>query len=206
MSTDLVLGGCVVDHVADRVLRYCGCRWSGGPPETWAWPYFDEVVAPRPDVVDPVDVLAAAALHPGLSRSDLAYFVAARDELSVLLAGLPTDVALADADEALHQRVVRIGSIDPSVSLTLLSKVLHHVRPHLVPMVDRHVLDWYRPITRERSARAAWPGLIEALTNDLGIDANATAIAELQARVTESRPVTPSALRVVDIAIWMGGR
>jgi hypothetical protein len=67
MTTDLdhlalTLGGRPVHGSWDRIRRYCGIPWSGGPPETWAFPYYD-ALAIDPDTLEPVDVLATSALH-----------------------------------------------------------------------------------------------------------------------------------------------
>lgn len=36
-----VAAGREVPRALDRVRRYCGLPWSGGPPETWAWQFYD---------------------------------------------------------------------------------------------------------------------------------------------------------------------
>ncbi len=41
----IVAAGREIPDALDRIRRYCGLRWSGGPPETWAWPYFDTVTS-----------------------------------------------------------------------------------------------------------------------------------------------------------------
>jgi hypothetical protein len=193
-----------VRDAADRINRYCGLRWSGGPAEVWAFPYFDAVASADPDVVDPVDVLCSAALHPGLGRSDLEFFVQRATKLEGWLRDAPVSVALEDADPGLVGHVVSLAALADGVGLSLLSKVVHRKRPSLVPMLDRDIVDWYRPLTGLRGA-AAWPALVEALRSDLAGDANRRLLAELNAdlHVGLSGPV-PTPLRMVDIAIWMG--
>ena len=72
-TAGLVLAGVPSPHAVDRVRRYCGLPWSGGPPETWAFRYFDAIETDG-DRLEPTDVVSAAALHPGVSRSDLTFF------------------------------------------------------------------------------------------------------------------------------------
>ncbi len=74
-SIPIQVGGRDVPDTLHHIRRYCGLTWSGGSPETWAYRYFDLVPGESPDEVTSVDVLAAASLHPGLSRTDLGFFV-----------------------------------------------------------------------------------------------------------------------------------
>jgi len=189
----------------DRVRRYCGLEWSGGPPETWAFRYFDLVPATDPDWIEPVDVLACAALHPGLSRDDLAYFDRSSGDFETWLAGLPIDVDLADADADLIAEVCGLLFLSGPVGLSLLSKVAHRKRPRLVPMLDRAIIDRYRPVTGQRGEQA-WPALVTAIQQDLGDDRNRALLDEIASLVQASvLAAVPSPLRVVDIAIWMEG-
>ncbi len=191
----LLCAGRVVPDAVDRIRRYCGLVWSGGGPEVWAYAYFDTLPTGPTDELGPADVLAAAALHPGLSRADLEYFVVARGRLEDWLAGLP-DVDLANAadDEVAGLRLLPAltGGL---VSLSLLTKVLHRKRPGLIPLCDRAILDWYRPITGARGEKA-WPALVDALQADLADQENAAVLATAPAGI---RP-----LRALDIAVWMG--
>jgi len=200
----LGLAGRPVDGAWDNIRRYCGLSWSGGPPETWAYRFYD-LVESDPARLTQVDVLSAAALHPGLSRSDLAYFWDQTDRLEEWLAPLPHDLVLRDADDAVLDHLDQVCAWLDAPPVTLLSKVLHRKRPGLVPIVDRHVLDWYRPVTGERSAAAAWSALLRALKVDL-CDPNALVLAIIGVTLERelSRPITH--LRLVDIAIWMRGR
>ena len=200
----LRLAGRTVDEVWDRLLRYCGLPWSGGDPETWAYRYYD-LVETDPDRVTQVDVLSAAALHPGFSKGDLGYFWEAAGELERWLAPLPHDLVLRDADESVLAHLSELSGWADAPTVTLLSKVLHRKRPALIPLVDRHILDWYRPVTGERTAAAAWPGLVRALKADLGGE-NALLLAILNVELENrlERPLTH--LRLADIAVWMGAQ
>lgn len=201
MNPALLLAGRRVPGAGDRVRRYCGLSWSGGAPETWAFRYYDVVPFEGPGV-DPVDVLAAAALHPGLSRADLAFFHAASEAVDSWLRATPGDVSLAEASDDVLAHLSELATWPNAPTLTLLSKVLHRARPHLIPLVDRHVIDAYRPLTGERQARGAWPKLLPHLAGDAA--ANAAAIAVIADDVEAGTGTRPSALRVMDIAIWMG--
>jgi len=184
------------------IRRYCGLELPGGLPEVWAYQYYDLVAATDPDHVEAVDLLRAAALHPGLSRSDLEFITRHAADIDGALAGLP-NIDLADADEPTLERVDVLAALAEPVGLSLLSKVVHPKRPALIPILDRAITDWYRPVTGQRGA-AAWSSLVRALAADLADDANRAALASMRARLAEDlgHPA-PSSLRCCDIAIWM---
>jgi hypothetical protein len=198
------VGGRDVLDALDRIRRYCGLTWSGGAPETWAYRYFDLVPSEFPDAVTPVDVLAAAALHPGLSRSDLAFFVDRADDLSDWLRSVPVDADLRTADSNLLAHLDALIDFD-DVSITLLSKVLHRKRPSLIPLLDRHVIDWYRPETGERSATLAWAPIIRSMQQDLVGDVNGS-LTTIADALRPELASPPTAIRLIDIAIWMGAQ
>lgn len=202
-ETALWCAGRWLTDPADRVRRYCGLDWSGGAAETWAFRYFDLVPTRDPDWVEPIDVLACAALHPGLSRDELSYFDRGSGAFDEWLAHLPADVDLADADPELVARVAGLLFLSGPVGLSLLSKVAHHKRPRLVPMLDRAILERYRATTGMRG-EPAWPGLVAAMQQDLADERTRPLVtetaAEIQGRTLSS---APSPLRVLDIAIWM---
>jgi hypothetical protein len=198
---DLVVAGRTVPDVWQSVRRYCGLRWSGGPPEVWAYRYYDAVYT-DPTALGPVDVLSASALHPGLSRADLAYFSEHDGDLHRWLDRTPGDVWLRDADDNLIATLSELAEWDDSPSLSLLTKVLHRKRPHLIPLIDSHVVDWYRPVTGQRSAARAWPHLLNALRQDLG-GMNAFLLAVMSIDLEKEMPRSLGHLRLLDIALWM---
>lgn len=190
--SELTLGARRITNAADLLRRYCGLPWSGGQPEVWAYSYYDALHDSDPDDVGPIDVLAAAALHPKITRADLEWFARHRKTLQGLLEQLPREVDLADADPTPVNTIATLA--DRGVELSLLSKVLHRKRPKLIPLLDRTLTGWYRRQLRTQSA-AAWPELVRALAEDLR--ANADEIAAL-------RPIAPlTDLRIADIVIWM---
>lgn len=201
----LVLGGRRVSGGYDRLRRYCGLAWSGGPAETWAFRYYDVVPSRHPGEVDPVDVLATAALHPGLSQRDLAYFHDSAELLAGWLGAVPTDVALAQADDGVVDHLGHLADA-PGPGVALLSKVLHRKRPHLLPLVDRHILDWYRPMTGQRAAGTAWRPLIEALRNDLGRPENRLVLGVWEVSLRNETGHPMSLLRATDIVLWTAGQ
>ncbi len=203
-SIPIQVGGRDVPDALDRIRRYCGLTWSGGSPETWAYRYFDLVPSELPDEVTPVDVLAAAALHPGLSRTDLAFFVDRADDLTDWLRSVPVDAELQFADSDLLAHLDALLGLD-GVSITLSSKVLHRKRPSLIPLLDRHIIDWYRPVTGERSATLAWAPIIRAMQQDLVGDVNGS-LTRIADALRPELASPPPAVRLIDIAIWMGSQ
>lgn len=210
MKTDeqaLVLADRRVGNPADKIRRYCRLEWSHGPPEIWAYPYYDAPPTREDDEVRYEDVLAAAALHPGLSRPDLGFFATRGPLLGDWLRRLPPGLTLAEADDRVLGVMDELVAWDVDVSLSLLSKVLHRKRPALLPLVDRQILDWYRPVTGERRGEAAWPALIRAIQRDLRLEANSLVLDEITRRLAadlEGR--VPTQVRLADIAVWMGGQ
>lgn len=198
----IVLADRSIGPVSDRLRRYCGLRWSGGDPETWAYRYYDKLVDTDPHRLLPVDVLSAAAMHSGLSRSDLGWFNEHTDEVDAWLAGTP-DGDLADAGPGAVDQLVKLVGLAEGTQLSLLTKVLHRKRPQLVPIAERRLLDLYRPVTGERSAVAAWPALVTALAADLRNDSNRRILECATASLALTRPL--STLRAADICVWLGG-
>lgn len=184
----------------DAVKRYCGLPWRDGPQETWAFQFYDAVNT-DPSVLERVDLLAAGVLHPGLGRDDLTSFAEAAASLSRWLDRIPQDRHLTDASGDLVNEIASMTDLQGSASTTLLSKIVHRKRPLLIPLLDRHVVDRYRPITGERRPHLAWPALIPAIQGD--IKRNATYLARCAEEIRRRTGVDASPLRVLDIAIWM---
>ncbi len=193
MSSILTMAGRPLHNAEDNIRRYCGLPWSGGAAEVWAYAYFDAIPT-NPDTIEPIDVVATAALHPKLTQADLTWFLRRGGDLNAWLANVP-DVDLAHADAAVLDDLPRIAG--EGVQVSLLTKVLHRKRPGLIPMLDRAPLDWYRFKLSSRGA-AAWGEWVRLLAEDLA--ANKDVLSSL-------RTIVPlSHLRLADIAIWMEGR
>lgn len=118
-AAPLVLGGRTVDNEAawSQVFRYCGISWDDHPPETWAFRYYDAIETDRMAVV-PEDVVCAGALHPGLSREDLAWFWDHLAELSTWLEQFPVDEPLRTADASTIDALAELPSRFTGPSLT----------------------------------------------------------------------------------------
>lgn len=202
---ELTLGGRPVDsHEAwNRLLRYCGLPWDGHPSETWAFRYFDAIET-DPTLVTSQDVVCAGALHSGLSRDDLAWFWDHRAELNDWLKSFRVDLELRTADETTIAQLSELPSLFPGPSLNLLTKVLHRKRPWLIPMVDREIIDWYRPLTGQRRAVEAWAPLLHLLAEDL--EANRNQLAQPRFVLHMAHGLSVTDLRTVDIVIWMSGQ
>ncbi|MDP9443905.1 MAG: DUF6308 family protein [Actinomycetota bacterium] len=191
--TGLVMADRPLPNAADDLRRYVGLPWSDGRPEIWAYRYFDRMTDTAPADVLPVDVLAAAALHPKLTQRDLTWFVERRHQLREFLSSVEdTDLAVTDP----ARLDVLLDLARTGVELSLLTKVLHRKRPKLIPLLDRRLADWYRFQLTARGA-SSWPQLTRALARDLA--ANREELDILQ------KVVPLSHLRIADIAIWMEG-
>lgn len=201
----MILGGRPVDgqEAWNRVFRYCGLPWDNNPPETWAFRYFDAIET-DPTLVTSQDVVCAGALHSGLSRGDLAWFWDHRAELNEWLESFQVDQELRTADAATVAELAELPSLFPGPSLSLLTKVLHRKRPWLIPMVDREIIDWYRPLTGQRRAVEAWAPLLRLLGEDLETNRNQLAEPRFVLRMLHGLNVTD--LRTLDIIIWMSGQ
>jgi hypothetical protein len=204
----------VIPAAAERIRRYCG-RIAGPGPEVWAWDYYDMVPTPHDARVSATDVMVAGAVHPGISKADLTFFSFNQHALADWLAALPTDTSIYAADDATLDHLASAVQFEPHVSITLLTKVLHRKRPQLIPLLDRHIIDWYRPVTGERSATAAWAPMLRAMRDDAD-ESDQFMFATVSVRLAGARQrpdrIGPEAdlllsrLRAVDIAIWMGSR
>ena len=187
--------------------RYTGLPWSGGGDETWAWRFFDAVPDSVPDALQPIDVLAATALGAGPSPADLVWFWQQQGEIDAFLQAVPAHAHLESAEERILARVRELPAIlipSTTVTLSLLTKVLHRKRPALIPLLDKAVLEQYRHLVPERGSGAAWPHLLDALRADLVL--NRQPLAQVAAALTPRLPTPPSPLRIIDIIIWMASQ
>jgi len=210
----IVAAGRELPHALDHIRRYCGLPWSGDQPETWAWHYYDEVPTEQDNNVTPVDVLCTAALHPGLSRADLTFFRDRQEDISTWLALVPSERRLCEISNGVVEHLTNLAEHFQDVSVSLLSKVLHRKRPHVIPLLDRHVVDWYRPVTGKRVMAEAWGPILRAMRDDELDDRQrllySIAFVPLEAELWPSSGVDHrrrlSWIRAIDIAIWMGSR
>lgn len=210
----IVAAGRELPHAVDRIRRYCGLPWSGGPPETWAWHYYDAVPTEPDDAVTPIDVLCAGALHSGLSRADLAFFRDQRENVSAWLARVPRGLGLWETTPEVVDHLAKLPGRFEDVSVTILSKVLHRKRPLLIPLLDRHVIDWYRPVTGKRAVGESWDPIVRAMRNDALDEERRRRQSACFGEIEQELRPSPDAddrprlswIRAIDIAIWMGSR
>ena len=210
----MVAAGREVPGALDNIRRYCGLTWSRGSDETWAWRYFDVVPTEEDDDVEATDVLCASALHSALSRADLTFFHERRRDLGRWLRDVPSGLRLWEVSDAVFKHLEVLPATFTDVAPALLSKVLHRKRPHLIPPLDRHVIDWYRPVTKRRPAAEAWAPILRTMREEeadserrlLLALAESTLARELWPDWSAEHPPRISWLRMADIAIWMSYR
>ena len=202
----LTIGGRTVADAADRLYRYAGLPWSGGEAEVWAFTYYDAVPTAHDSTVAPTDVLCATALHPGLRRADLEFFARRGDDLARWLDRVPADLHLGEADDWLLAHLDALADFEPGASLTLLTKVLHRKRPQFIPLLDRHIIDWYRQPGDPRRVDEAWPLVTRRLRDDVQHPETREFLTNYDAPVRTFGCETVSMIRFIDIAIWMEGR
>ncbi|MDR0481677.1 MAG: DUF6308 family protein [Cellulomonadaceae bacterium] len=204
LGPGITLAGRPFPDAGDLVRRFCGMAWSGGAGgEYHELEYYDALVT-DPLVLSEVDVLAAQVLNPNMGPRDRQFFVEHAADVAAWLAPIPLDATLADAPDEMLDHLERLVTAWPGgPTLSVLSKVLHRKRPGLIPLVDRNSIDLYRLVTGERVPARAWPGMLDALSDD--VYDNRKALAALSAEVLAATGVTVSPLRVVDITIWMHG-
>lgn len=132
-------------EAVDLLRMYFAPRPAGRPGG-----YFERIgqIGAHPDEITPEDLVAAGTLGvviPG--DAALAILVDHRDELSRLLARLPTDVAFADlsveqVESVLTpKRAYRLLTSVPGIGTTAATVLLARKRPHLVPILEPAVVD-----------------------------------------------------------------
>jgi Family of unknown function (DUF6308) len=215
MYREIHIAGRPFGDIYEPVARYCGVPLNGNPPEIWAFPYYDLIEVDGSDRLSSLDVVASAAMQPRISREDYGYFGdhRIRDAWSSWLRELPEEAQLGRSSLSTVAHLQGLFEVLQSLespnahtpSLSLLTKVLHRRRPHLIPIFDRSVVDFYRPVTRQRG-EASWPLLVEALDRDLSEVLNYEVLERIAAEVMDAigqRYDRLSALRCLDIAVWM---
>jgi len=203
----LEVGGETIWFAYDQIRRYCGLPWRNGPPETWAWAYYDEVPTRDANVVDATDVLAAAALHPRLLAADLDGFAQHADLLSGWLSETPRQLHLADADDRMLEHLTTLARWE-MFDLDLLTKVLHRKRPHLIPLHSPSTRAWYRWDESLLPTLDRWRHVLIDMRLDLTHQSNRLTLdrwaTDLQLAL--GRPAHAlhkvTSLRLLDIAQW----
>jgi len=107
-------------HAYRRVRRYVGLTPNELPAErAWTYPHVEPTG--DPNVVEPLDVVAAASTSGSpLSQADLAAYVDHRDRIGWWLAAVPVDATLRDADDALVEHLRLLAHLHHDLRLGLL--------------------------------------------------------------------------------------
>jgi hypothetical protein len=198
---ELILAGRPTRGCWSGISRYCGLPWDDNPPETWGCRSYD--VESDPHTVTPRDVTAAGALHPGISQADLSWYCGHRRELEEWLTRLPTDVSLKDVESDAASAIISLPALADGMSISLLSKVLHRKRPMLIPVIDRALVDHYRPLTGLHRVVEVWQPLLSQIADDLRTNVEELGAISVVLQLNYRRFVLP--LRVIHIAITMDG-
>ena len=196
------------EAVARRLLStYFGTDGSNKP---YTGAYFEALggggdAPAHRDVITPVDIVAVSTLSVDVpAAASIALLGPDADRVSALLSGIPDDVDLVDADDAL------ISEASPAVQLwgllrgykgmgrTKTSKLMARKRPRLVPIFDSVV-------ERELGLNGSsghWTGMREVLRADDG------ALHRRAVTLQDTPGVGPliSPLRVIDVVVWMYGK
>ena len=172
----------------------------------WAFGYYDAIPVEHDSNVTPTDVVCTASLHPGLSRTDLEFFTRRQDDLAAWLDQVPPDLELWEGGEKTLAHLDVLADFEPDVTLTLLTKVLHRKRSKVVPLLDRHVIDWYRQPGDPRKINEAWPLVVRRIKDDLDMPATRSRLVKYCAEIKPFNNKPVSVLRFMDIAIWMERR
>jgi hypothetical protein len=194
-----------IHGVTDQIKRYCGLEWSGGRPETFAFQYYDALPHEPGAPLGPLDLVACVALQPTIVPNELIWFhEQGFQRLDSWVTELPPDLDLADADESTIRHLCELPGLTDETPLALLSKVAHRLRPRLIPLYEGTVGAHYRLITGSRG-ESSWPDLLPALRDDLR--GNFKEMNQTRNEIHDQLgPLTPSPLRLLDIALYMENR
>ena len=157
----------------------------------------DQLKSPDPNRFTAHDVAAVATLSVPLPGSAVVGLLVREERLAELLAEVPTDLDLVEADEKVIGAVFAVqdelDNIDGIAHVTR-SKLLAHKRPRLVPIRDQYVLTAligraYGPLTLP---------LRKALMADSSITDRLNEV-----RRMADIPAPISTLRMLDVVVWM---
>jgi hypothetical protein len=194
-----------IDDGEQLLLRYLD------PAGGYAWPSYDTLVTNGSVELVGADLLAPVLLGAHL---DVPRFRLLNDLLPELsaVAELPP-VALQDAtDEQVDQVAALFSVVDretyrrKGVKGTILSKVLHRKRPDLVPLYDSRIYAGYTADgVIQRESHREWQGFMAILLRHMRADLQreAMAIDELRDVARTERGAELTALRILDILVWM---
>ena len=194
------------EPVARRLLRtYFGTEGSDKP---YTGAYFETLgggdAPAHRDVITPLDIVAVSTLSVDVpAAASIALLGPDADRVSALLSGIPADVDLVDAEDALISEASPASQLwellrgYKGVGRTKTSKLMARKRPRLVPIFDSVV-------ERELGLNGSsghWTGMREVLRADDG------ALHRRAVTLQDTPGVGPliSPLRVIDVVVWMHG-
>ncbi|MFF9149458.1 DUF6308 family protein [Streptomyces sp. NPDC014861] len=186
--------------------RYFGVDEAKGDPPAFTGSRFEHLDGggDRADVVDVItaaDLIAVQTLSIKVPASAALALLEGRvaEELSVLLAQIPADLDMADADPALLEpgspadRAWRLIRGQKGLGWVTAGKLLARKRPRLLPVYDQVV----------RCAVGHPESFWSSLRAALAADGGALHKELLSLRDGVGVPKTVSALRVCDVVLWM---
>lgn len=197
MVTVLSLSACAAHHL----------RTYTDPRGNRAFAAYDRLGAPNQ--LDPVDVLAPGILQaPVRGQHVIAMFqpdgpfaelrqalqAVLADEAATLARFEEQDLNSPDGPWGLVRNALRASDRTPRIKASIVTKILHRKRPHLVPIFDSKVAQFY-------GATPARPwDLWPLLQQD--VQQQGSFLDRLAYRITtpDGRPI--SRLRTLDIVIW----
>lgn len=154
------------------------------------------------DVINDSDLLSLALLSIDLRGRWLVRALDRRDAWSELLSQVPADLHLRDADDAvlkpgsaLHRLWQEVAGVDGGNRWVTAGKLLARKRPHLVPVLDRVVLEVVRP------PKDGWWRTMRRVLQVPGLEKR---LGEL--RQEGSVPSHVSDLRLLDVVLWRTGK
>lgn len=195
----LVAAGIEIPDAGMLIRRHLGLTLA---PESWGAPLFDVAPSARCEITD-ADLLACGVLGVRINKSLLDAWPMARLALNAIVPELSSATSLEDADDVTLARIctaITASELDVSVA----AKLLHRVRPRLVPPIDRTVIDWYGRALNDRAA-GRLPAILGHLRSDLLRPDNRSSLIHLQHTIAAQYDgaLAPTRLRLFDIALWM---
>ena len=196
------------------IRQYCGLpfidRGRECEPETWAFPFFDEVPFPEGDVTRPIDVLASSTVSASARFEHLEFFQDyGFDRLRRWVAELPADISLDEASDDVLEVIGTLNELTDEVPLSLVSKVAYRLRPELIPIYEATTASLYRKRTDGRG-ESSWPNLVRELAIDLGSEKN-PCINFVKVQIDHElkqhgSAVRLSKVRLLDVALFMASQ
>ncbi|GAB3110346.1 hypothetical protein GCM10027055_09530 [Janibacter alkaliphilus] len=211
MALEITVAGRTIED-ARRVVEH----YARSHPRTLT--RYDASTQECHDVISAEDVAASRVLASRISRAQGEEILELAASHHELLAQIPKEADLADADPAESQGLYDKGADlltalqGPWVRVAKASKVLHLKRPALFPILDSGLTRLYRSCAAEAARRYPERGhrrmFWAAIRNDLRT--NVDTLAELRKQISDAdaqaltRDLTD--LRLMDILAWEASR